>query len=369
MRKGSGFQLLHNRFFILNKGKKTIILGLMSGTSLDGLDLALCEFSENYEFKILKAKTVSYSQEWKNVLSGAQHLSAENYFALHAKYGKFIADEINLFLKGGSEKPTAIASHGHTVFHQPKLGFSTQIGCGATIAANTGITTVCDFRSLDVANGGQGAPLVPIGDKLLFSNYEACLNIGGIANISFDKSGKRIAYDICEANMLLNFLAEKNGKAFDENGDMARAGKINSELLNELNALSFYVESGAKSLGREWFEKNILPLIEKSKLNTNDLLATSTEHISQIIANEFNKENIKNVLITGGGAFNTFLIERMKSKTDCEIIIPEAQTINFKEALIFAFLGYLRLNESVNTLSSVTGARSDSVGGAVYFVV
>ncbi|MBX3164031.1 MAG: anhydro-N-acetylmuramic acid kinase [Bacteroidetes bacterium] len=348
--------------------KNTIILGLMSGTSLDGLDLALCKFSGNYEFKILKAKTVSYSQAWKNGLSGAQHLSAEKYFELHANYGKFIAQEINLFLQDAPEKPAAIASHGHTIFHQPHLGFSTQLGCGATIAANTGITTVCDFRSLDVAMGGQGAPLVPIGDKLLFGNYAACLNIGGIANISFDKNGNRIAYDICEANMLLNFLAEKNGKPFDKNGDMARAGKINSDLLNVLNSLSYYSESGAKSLGREWFEKNTLPLIEKSNLNTNDLLATSTEHVAQIISDELNKENIKNVFITGGGAFNSFLIERITSKTTTEIILPEAQTINFKEALIFAFLGYLRLNETVNTLSSVTGAKSNSVGGVVCFM-
>lgn len=354
--------------FEMRTEKNTIILGLMSGTSLDGLDLALCKFSGNYEFKILKAKTVSYSQAWKNGLSSAQHLSAEKYFELHANYGKFIAQEINLFLQDAPEKPAAIASHGHTIFHQPHLGFSTQLGCGATIAANTGITTVCDFRSLDVAMGGQGAPLVPIGDKLLFGNYAACLNIGGIANISFDKNGNRIAYDICEANMLLNFLAEKNGKPFDENGDMARAGKINSDLLNVLNSHSYYSESGAKSLGREWFEKNILPLIEKSNLNTNDLLATSTEHVAQIISDELNKENIKNVFITGGGAFNTFLIERITSKTTTEIILPEAQTINFKEALIFAFLGYLRLNESVNTLSSVTGAKSNSVGGVVCFM-
>lgn len=347
--------------------KNTIVLGLMSGTSLDGLDLALCEFSKGYAFKILKAKTVPYSKEWKSVLGGAPHLSAEKYFALHAQYGKFIADEINLFLKESSLKPDAIASHGHTAFHQPQLGFSTQIGCGATIAANTGITTVCDFRSLDVANGGQGAPLVPIGDKLLFGNYDACLNLGGIANISFDNNGKRVAYDICEANMLLNFLAEKTGNAFDENGMLAKSGIINPELLNSLNNLSYYVESGAKSMGREWFEKNILPLIEKSELNTNDLLATSTEHIAHIIGNELNQKKIKNVLVTGGGALNTFLIESIKTKTECDIIIPDEQTINFKEALIFAFLGYLRLNKIVNILSSVTGARGDSVGGAVYF--
>ncbi|MEI8136395.1 MAG: anhydro-N-acetylmuramic acid kinase, partial [Bacteroidota bacterium] len=256
-------------------------------------------------------------------------------------------------------------SHGHTVFHQPKLGFSTQIGCGATIAAVTGRTTICDFRSLDVANSGQGAPLVPIGDKLLFGKHEACLNIGGIANISFnDKNGNRIAYDICEANMLLNYLAEKLSQPFDKGGEIAKSGKINAELLNKLNSQNYYSQNGAKSIGREWFEQNILSLIENNGIEIKDLLATSTEHIAQIIANDL--EDKKNVLVTGGGAFNTLLIEKIKSKTNCEIIIPDAQTINFKEALIFAFLGYLRLYKKTNTLSSVTDAKSDSAGGAVY---
>jgi anhydro-N-acetylmuramic acid kinase len=354
-----------------NFNKKMLVIGLMSGTSLDGLDIALCEFDfvePFYNYEIKKAVTIKYSSYWKNTLSNVKTAGAESYFALNAEYGKFIAEKINEFLKGVVEIPDAIASHGHTIFHQPQFGFSTQIGCGATIAANTGITTVCDFRSLDVANGGQGAPLVPIGDKLLFGKYEACLNIGGIANISFDdKDGNRIAYDICEANMLLNYLAEKKGKDYDKGGELAKLGNINTELLNKLNSQSYYLQTGARSIGREWFEQNILSLIEKSEIEINDLLATSTEHVAQIIANDLADK--KNVLVTGGGAFNSFLMERIKAKTNCEIIIPNTETINFKEALIFAFLGYLRLNEKVNTLSSVTGAKSDSVGGAVYYKV
>ena len=268
----------------------------MSGTSLDGLDLALCEFSwvrGVYQYKIIKAKTVPYTKLWVEILKIIPNMTALQYFGAHVTYGRLIADEINKFLKGVKVKPVAIASHGHTIFHQPKLGFSTQIGCGATLAANTGITTVCDFRSLDVANAGQGAPLVPIGDKLLFGKYDACLNIGGIANISYsDKKEKRIAYDICEANMLLNFLSQKMAKDFDDAGKIASSGKVNAKLLKELNALSYYSQTGAKSIGREWFKKNILKLIEKNNADVKDLLATATEHIAQIIANDINKQKL-----------------------------------------------------------------------------
>jgi len=343
----------------------------MSGTSLDGLDLALCEFGYvegNYTYKIIGAKTIAYSAIWKKRLTEIKNASAEDYFLLHAAYGKYIAEEIHVFVKASEITPDIIASHGHTVFHQPKSGFTTQLGCGATIAAHTQLTTVCDFRSLDVALGGQGAPLVPIGDKLLFGNYEACLNIGGIANISFDnKDGRRIAYDVCEANMLLNMLAERSGQSFDKGGELARLGKIDSQLLMRLNSLEYYSQKGAKSIGREWFEKNVESLLN-TKGNTNDLLATATEHIAKIIASELNHLQLKNILVTGGGAFNTFLIESIISKTKCELIIPKEEVINFKEALIFAFLGYLRINQKVNTLNSVTGASQDSVGGAIYLV-
>ncbi len=345
------------------------VLGLMSGTSLDGLDMATCEFyqqDKSFSFKIVNSKTVEYSADWKYKLNNAINLSAEKYFELNSVYGKFIANEVNNFLTNCQIKPQAIASHGHTIFHQPNLGFSTQIGCGATISANTGLTTICDFRSLDVANGGQGAPLVPIGDKLLFSDYDACLNIGGIANISFESNKNRLAYDICEANMLLNFLAEKIGQSYDKDGHLARSGKVNHELLIKLNNQDYYLKTGAKSLGREWFETTNLIVIQNTDLSINDLLATATEHVAQIVANEINRHGLKKVFVTGGGAFNTFLMELIKAKTISEIIIPDSSIINFKEALIFAFLGYLRLNNITNTLCSVTGAKTNSISGAVY---
>lgn len=346
------------------------ILGLMSGTSLDGLDLALCEFEkqeEQYLFRIIGAHTFEYSPAWTKALSSLSGALAQGYFKWHALYGSFIAEKVNEFLATAAQRPVAIASHGHTVFHQPALGFSTQLGCGATIAARTGITTVCDFRSMDVALGGQGAPLVPIGDEYLFGKYDACLNLGGIANISFGNGqGQRLAYDVCEANMLLNYLAAKAGQAYDKNGEMAKAGTIDQELLAALNKQDYYQQSGARSIGREWFDQAVLPLLKTSAGNTEDLLATATEHVAQVLCQEINRLPLKNLLVTGGGAFNTFLIEKLRAGIKAQLIIPDPLTVNFKEALIFSFLGYLRLQGRTNTLKSVTGAGSNSVGGAVY---
>jgi anhydro-N-acetylmuramic acid kinase len=342
----------------------------MSGTSQDGLDIALCEFEGfggEISYKIRKTDTIPYSSSQKNKLRSLPYLNVENYFKLHHQFGKFISKEVLKFLKDISDKPDAIASHGHTVFHQPKLGFSTQIGCGATIAAQSGITTVCDFRSMDVALNGQGAPLVPIGDELLFGNYQSCLNIGGIANISFKKADQRVAFDICIANMALNHFALLAGSDYDKGGNWAKSGTYNETLFKELNGLDFFKQKGARSIGREWFEGEFLYCIEKNKLSVNDALNTLVHHIAFQISEVLNQNKLNSVLITGGGAHNSFLIEVLKKYYKGEVIIPDPTIINYKEALIFALLGYLRLNNEVNTLSSVTGAKQDSVGGAVYY--
>lgn len=345
------------------------VAGLMSGTSLDGLDIAVCRFKKaknGYKFKVLAAQTIPYSKDLKLRLKNLSIAKALDLAKLHQEFGKYIGENTVKFIKQHTLKVDAISSHGHTIFHQPALGFTTQIGCGATIAATTKITTVSDLRSLDVALKGQGAPLVPIGDKFLFGDYDSCLNLGGIANISFDKKGQRVAFDICVCNMVLNFLAEKKGKTFDENGKLAAGGKVNKDLLKKLNAIPFYKIKGSRSLGFEDFEKDIWPLLKNS--NTSDLLATSAEHIAQQIAVVLNANKLKTVLITGGGAFNGHLISLIKQKTRCKIIMPSKTIINFKEAIIFAFLGYLRLNERINTLRSVTGATNNSSGGAVYLI-
>lgn len=345
-------------------------IGVMSGTSLDGLDLALCEFTgpadgAHWQYRIIKARTVAYDEAWRSELSNIHTASALAYFMLHSRYGAFIAARALELADGCAQKPAFIASHGHTVFHRPELGFSTQIGCGATIAAHTGLATVCDFRSLDAANGGQGAPLVPIGDKLLFPQYAACLNLGGIANISFDDAnGNRLAFDICLANMALNHLSNMLGKPYDEGGQIAASGRVHQDLLQALNTLNH--EQARRSLAREFFEKDILPLCTQNKLSVADLLATFTEHTAMQVAQVLSENQLSNVLITGGGAYNSHLTGRIKHYYKGGVVIPDDHTIQFKEALIFAFLGLLRLNNQVNTLRSVTGAHSDTVGGAVY---
>lgn len=350
---------------------KYTVVGVMSGTSLDGLDLVICEFSTfngEVHYKIINAETIPYDSVQKNKLRSTHYLNVENYFLLHHQFGKFIGKQAKRIIKSSGITPNAIASHGHTIFHQPQKGYSTQIGCGATIAAISGITTVCDFRSMDVALNGQGAPLVPIGDKLLFGNYSSCLNLGGIANISFDnQDGKRIAFDITVVNMALNFFAEKLGFDYDKNGELARQGNFNNELFEALNNLPYYQQARAKSIGREWFENDFMRILEEFKLSHYDYLNTLTKHSAYQIAETLNQNHLKNVFITGGGAFNSYFIENLKNYYKGEIIIPNSEVINFKEAVIFAFLGYLRLTNQINTLNSVTGASENSVGGAVYY--
>jgi anhydro-N-acetylmuramic acid kinase len=341
------------------------VIGIMSGTSLDGLDIALCNFkTENSitEFKLIASETFLYEPVWKERLQNVFDASAEHYFKLHSLYGQFISEKINLFLKNNHETADYIASHGHTIFHRPQLGFTTQIGCGATIAAKTGINTICDFRSLDVALNGQGAPLVPIGDRDLFHEFQSCLNVGGIANISFTKNRKTEAFDVCIANMALNYLTETIGKAYDDEGKLASAGTCNQNLLEQLLNL----ESNAQSLGREWFETQFLPLLTNPEIELNDKLATCVEYSALKISQVLNENDLQSVLITGGGAYNIFFIERLKVHFKGRIHIPTDDVIQFKEAIIFAYLGYLRANEISNTLSSVTKASRDSIGGCIY---
>lgn len=353
----------------MSKPVKYSVLGVMSGTSLDGLDLALCEFiqiNDQYNYSVIKAQTIPYSDKQRTKLTNISYASAENYFRMNHLFGKYIAGEITNFLKDVPQQPILISSHGHTIFHQPSFGFSTQIGCGATIAALTGIETVCDLRNVDVALGGQGAPLVPVGDKLLFSQYESCLNLGGISNISFDSKGKRRAFDICFVNIALNYFANNLGFDYDKNGQAASRGKLSEELLTKLNQLPFYKSTIAKSLGRESFEKEMLPIIDDCGLSIQDILNTLVHHIAFQIAKVLKENKIKDVLITGGGAYNTFLIETLRAKYDGNCVIPDDLTVNFKEAVIFAFLGLLRSKNKINTLNSVTGSKKDSSGGAIY---
>ena len=343
-------------------------LGLMSGTSLDGLDICCVSFekteSGKWSFEIENAETIPYSEDWEFKLRNSIQLHSEELLALNSDYGFYLGEKTKNFIENYSVKNIdLIASHGHTVFHQPQKKFTLQIGDGRAIKILNKIPVVYDFRSQDVLMGGNGAPLVPIGDELLFSEFDACLNIGGFCNISFKKDGKRIAFDICPVNIVLNKFAQSLGKNYDENGDFARTGKVNFEALTLLNSLNFYQENPPKSLGIEWVNENILPILNDE--DSENVLATFTEHAAFQIAEVFNKNQLSKVLFTGGGTYNSYLIERIKSKTQTEIFIPESKIIDFKEALIFAFMGVLRVNNEINVLSSATGSTLDHSSGII----
>ncbi len=345
------------------------VIGLMSGTSLDGLDIADCEFFRKadgkYDYKIIVADTVPYSDEWKQRLSTLENGSAYDYVKTHADLGKYIGIQVRSFIGKHDLHPCLIASHGHTIFHQPQLGFSSQIGDGNAIQAETGVPVVYDFRSLDVALGGQGAPLVPIGDQLLFSDYDFCLNLGGISNISYNCNGKRIAYDISLCNMPLNYLASQMGEAYDKDGEFARSGKVDHKLLDAMNHNSYFTEKWPKSLGKEWFVDVFQPMLVQAPLSLRDKMRTMVEHIAFQITRDIEAMPNGKVLVTGGGALNKFLIERMQQLAHHELYVPDKLLVNYKEALIFAFLGFLRINNEVNTLASVTGALEDSCSGSI----
>ena len=347
------------------------ILGLMSGTSLDGVDMAMCNFTKVnnlWKYSVVAADTIPYGNNWNQVLKLAPTLSSYKFIKLHNLYGAYLGDLANLFIETTKIKPDYISSHGHTIFHNPSENVTFQLGNGACIAATSNITTICDFRTLDVALQGQGAPLVPIGDKLLFPEFDYCLNLGGFANISFDKDGSRIAFDISPANMALNYIVAREGLSFDDKGNIAASGAIINGLLERLNNLSFYSKEAPKSLGREWFENQMAPIIrEYEHFSTADLLNTLCEHIATQICLQIKSNPNNKMIITGGGTHNDYLIRRIKELSTIEIIKPDKTTIDFKEAIIFAFLGLLRVNEENNCLSSVTGAKRNNCGGAIYF--
>jgi anhydro-N-acetylmuramic acid kinase len=345
------------------------VIGLMSGTSLDGLDIAYCVFKkENGEWQhsIKQATTIRYTPKWTKGLAEAHKLSAEDLLALDAAYGKFLGSTCFDFMRKHKIKPDFIASHGHTVFHQPKNGFTYQVGNGNVLHAVSGIPVIWDFRSLDVALGGQGAPLVPAGDKILFSEFDVCLNLGGIANLSHDVKGKRKAFDICFANMSTNYLVSKSGKPFDRGGQLASSGEVNQKMLKALSRIYSKYRLTRPSMGREIFEKEIKPLLDTQEIPLYDRLRTCVEStaLEIIDALPLSKDNLS-VLCTGGGAYNSFLILTLLDKCNDNIsfVMPEDEVIKFKEALIFAFLGVLRVTGEVNCLHQVTGATRSSSGG------
>ena len=349
------------------RGKHKVI-GVMSGTSLDGIDIAYCEFIQGktgWKYKIIYASTYSYSEAWVKKLSKLSEGSALDLIRIDNELGQLIGNNVKIFIKNFGLEVDFISSHGHTIFHEPAKGITTQIGNGAIIAAINQMPVVCDFRRLDVALGGQGAPLVPFGDEILFNQYGAIINIGGFANISYKDNGERIAFDICPANIVLNEFAQLKDQSFDFNGQLARVGNLSKELFDKLNTLKYYKQSPPKSLGKEWVQSQITPLIQKFNLSSEDFLCTFCEHIATQIKKSIPSKLTSKVLITGGGAFNLYLMERIQS-IGFDFVVPENTLVEYKEALIFAFLGLLRFRNEINCLSSTTGATFNSIGGAIY---
>ncbi len=349
------------------------VIGIMSGTSLDGIDLAHITFAKSdiWRYKIHKAATIPYTETWKKRLETGIHLSNEELQKINREYTFYLGGIIKNFMDSIDEIPAfagigvdAVCSHGHTILHQPENGVTLQIGNLPELASHIQQTVVCDFRVQDVALGGQGAPLVPIGDQWLFHEYDYCLNLGGFANVSFEENNKRIAFDICPVNIVLNVLAEQLGVPFDEGGKMAERGILIPELLQKLNALEFYTLQPPKSLGLEWVQKHIFPILEKYDASAEDLLHTFTEHIAIQLATVF-KEGAS-VLITGGGAYNSYLLKRLKSHKNLNLVLPSRELIEYKEALVFGLLGVLKLRDEINCLSSVTGAEKDHSSGVVF---
>lgn len=350
---------------MLEKNDKMLGIGLMSGTSLDGLDICAAEFSGT-SYEIIAAKDIQYDDYWLSRLSNSTSLSAIELFGLDADFGKFMGIEVKNFISEFNLSPDFIASHGHTVHHQPTNGFTVQIGSAHHFQKECNYKFINDFRSKDVALGGQGAPLVPIGDKFLFEEYEACLNLGGFSNISI-KEGIRIkAFDICPVNIVFNAICREYFDCeFDKNGNIARSGSLIPDLFHELNAINFYDISGPKSLGVEFLSTSFYPILEKyssePKENLLNTLVLHTAHQISRVAGSLDK-----ILTTGGGCKNTFLMEVLRDDFSVNLVRPDDQLIDFKEALIFSYMGYLSLQNKINVLSEVTGASSDSCSGTIY---
>jgi anhydro-N-acetylmuramic acid kinase len=346
------------------------VIGVMSGTSLDGVDLAHIELAlhnNRWTFKIIESQTVGYNQDWKNKLQSAVDYSEIKLKKLNEEYTELLGTIISEFIeKHTIENLDAVCSHGHTILHQPEKGLTLQIGNLPEISSLIHQTVVCDFRIQDVKLGGQGAPLVPIGDRLLFSQYDCCLNLGGFSNVSFEQNGERIAFDISPVNTVLNFYANLLGLDYDDKGQLSKTGEINQDLLDQLNSLDYYLEKFPKSLGFEFVKATILPLIESFKIAIQDKLRTFTEHIA--LQTALALPVIKGqILITGGGAYNDFLTARIQHHLpEMELIILSPTILEFKEALIFALLGVLKLRGEINVLATVTGAKTDHSAGIIY---
>jgi anhydro-N-acetylmuramic acid kinase len=352
------------------------VIGLMSGSSLDGLDIAYVHLQVNagkWEFSLVATTTYPYTDEWRKKLAEAPRLSAMEYQLLHTDYGHYLGEQVNRFIEEHRlhYQVQLIASHGHTSFHLPARKMTAQLGDGAALAAETSINVVSDLRAMDLALGGQGAPIVPIGEKLLLPGYGFFLNLGGIANLSSHVAGTFVAFDVCPSGRVLDSLAGLAGKKYDEGGTLTSSGKTDEGLLQRLNALAYYGMPYPKSLANDFGTDIVYPMILEAGLSPADALRTYTEHICVQIRNSIEGfgSGGGRLLATGGGAHNRYLIARLQELLEpmqIEVVVPDKELVDNKEALVMALIGVLRWREERNVLASVTGASRDSIGGAVW---
>ena len=359
------------------------VIGLMSGSSMDGLDIAYVHLQErpasnkqavkHWDFELIHTACYAYPDSWKQRLAAAPALPALDYQLLHVEYGHYLGEQVVRFIEEFSleYKVQLIVSHGHTAFHWPARKMTAQLGDGAAIAARTRVNVVSDLRAMDLALGGQGAPIVPVGEELLLPGYELFLNLGGIANVSKHGDDGFLAFDVCPANRVLNALAELERRAYDEGGALASTGRIDHPLLTQLNALPYYGMPYPKSLANEFGTEVVWPLIVQVMgergLSVADALRTYVEHIALQVARAVEAlGGGARMLVTGGGAHNVFLVERLRSRLGFEVVVPDRALVDYKEALIMALIGVLRWREENNVMASVTGASRDSIGGAVW---
>ena len=364
--------------------KTYYVLGLMSGSSLDGLVIAYCNITWDGDrvthWKLLESETLPFSDKWKNRLRELPNQNGLIFAKTNTYFGHYMGGLVNEFIENYRIKELDfIASHGHTIFHDPEHRISIQIGDGAALASQTGYTTICDFRTQDVAMDGEGAPLSPLADRYMFHNYDFYLNIGGIANVSANTGNDNwVAMDCCAANQVLNLLAEELGSEFDNNGSFASRGSVNEKLLGQVSDFSYYSNPYPKSMSNGWIREKIIPLYREAECSSEDKLATACEHIAIEISNSIqdiiNKEGFirtsYKMLLTGGGVFNNYLVQTIHAycnrSLDIDLLMPDASIINFKEAMLMALLGVLRVEKVPNSMKAITGAKMDTINGAIH---
>lgn len=366
-----------------------LFIGLMSGTSLDGVDAVLVDFSKNH-FKLIAHQFLPYSSALRLEILALQQ---PNYNELEQSH--LISNKITLLYtqaitdiisksKYKAQDISAIGCHGQTIRHRPELGFTIQIMNAALLAENTGINVVHDFRSRDIAAGGQGAPLVPGFHQALFAhpqNNRVILNIGGIANITYLPSvGEIIGFDSGPGNMLMDAWAEQHiGTSYDANGDWASTGSVNQRLLTSLLAESFFKISPPKSTGRDLFNLQWLALILSalpSDLKPQDIQRTLLELTALSIANAVRKhcKDTDELFVCGGGVLNCTLMERIKAllaptpvKLTSELKLGQQLDPQLVEASAFAWLAYQTMQRQTSNIISVTGAKFARILGSITY--